>query len=51
LSKWRGNKDKKIEENLADTLKIEVINAKGFRTIPKAMIKDRRLPIKIEANY
>jgi hypothetical protein len=48
----KGKKENSIiEESLVDILRIEGINAKGFGSIPKIVMKDRRLPIHAKAVY
>jgi hypothetical protein len=44
-----NNRDR--AETLVDELRVEGVNAKGFGTIPKAVMKDRRLSIQAKAIY
>ncbi len=39
------------EETLVDELRVEGVNAKGFGTVPKAVMKDQRLSIAAKALY
>lgn len=39
------------EESLVDVLRIEGVNAKGYGTIPKVVMKDKRLSIQAKAIY
>lgn len=39
------------EESLVDILMVEGVNSKGYGTIPKAVMKDHRLPIQAKAIY
>lgn len=45
----RNNKNN--EESLVDILRVEGVNAKGFGTVPKAVMKDGRLSIQAKAIY
>ncbi len=45
------NNSKGVEESLVDEIRIEGVNARGFGTIPKIVMKDRRLPIQAKAIY
>lgn len=47
----KEKKDIKPAESLVDILRVEGVNAKGFGTIPKAVMKDRRLSIQAKAIY
>lgn len=39
------------EESLVDVLRVEGVNAQGFGSVPKVVMKDRRLPIQAKAIY
>lgn len=45
------NNSKGGEESLVDEIRVEGVNAKGFGTIPKAVMKDQRLSIQAKAIY
>jgi hypothetical protein len=47
----KEKKDIKPEESLVDILRVEGVNAKGFGTIPKVVMKDKRLSIQAKAIY
>lgn len=48
----KGKKENSIiEESLVDILRIEGINAKGFGSIPKMVMKDRRLSLQAKGLY
>ncbi len=44
-------KDVNHAESLVDILRVEGVNAKGFGTIPKAVMRDKRLSIQAKAIY
>jgi hypothetical protein len=49
---WKDEKSGKgMKDSLVDVLRVEGVNAKGFGTIPKAVMKDRRLSIQAKAIY
>jgi len=51
LTMDKDRKDIRAADNLIDILRMEGVNAKGFGTIPKAVMKDKRLSIQAKAIY
>lgn len=51
LTMDKDRKEIRAADNLVDILRVEGVNAKGFGTIPKAVMKDRRLSIQAKAIY